>query len=98
MPAPTPPGTISPSIMLTSTVPPPAGVRESWDALTAPVDVPVVATANSADAHSPNRVSLPSIAAPAACAAGECAPTSAHVVTASDTDQSTPITPRTARP
>ena len=98
MPAPTPPGTISPSIMLTMTVPPPAAVRESWDAFTAPVDVPVVATAKSAEAHSPKRVSLPSIAAPAACAAGECAPTSAQVVTASETDHSTPITARIARP
>ena len=98
MPAPTPPGTISPSIMLTRTVPPPVAVSESWDALTAPVDVPVVATAKSAEAHSPKRVSLPSIAAPAAWAAGEWAPTSAQVVTARETDQSTPITPRTARP
>ena len=52
--------------MLKISAPPPRLVNESWNELTAPVDVPVVETANSADAHSPNRVSLPSMAAPAA--------------------------------
>ena len=41
-------------------------MNEEWNELTAPVDVPVVETANSAEAHSPKRVSLPSIEAPAA--------------------------------
>ncbi len=62
MPEPTPPGVTSPNIMLSRTMPPPVGVSESWLALTAPVEAPVVATANNAVAHSPKRVSLPSIA------------------------------------
>jgi hypothetical protein len=37
---------------------------------TAPVDVPVVADAHTADIGTPNRTSLPSIAAPASCSAG----------------------------
>ena len=83
MPAPTPPGTISPSIMLNRAAPPPTGVSESWDALTAPVDVAVVDIAKSAEAHSPKRVSLPSIAAPAACAAAPCPVTSDQVAATS---------------
>ncbi len=65
MPAPTPPGETSPSIMLTRTVPPPTGVKESCAALTAPVEVPVVNTANIDESQVPNWVSLPSIAPPA---------------------------------
>src|SRR6516165_4982288 len=65
-PAPTPPGTTSPIIMLNRTVPPPNGVNESWNELTAPVDVTVVEAANKDDAGMPNTTFLPSIAAPAA--------------------------------
>src|SRR5262244_3213876 len=64
-PAPTPPGTISPIIMLNSATPPPNGVNESWNEFTAPVDVTVVDAANSDDAGMPNATFLPSIAAPA---------------------------------
>ena len=66
--------------------------------LTAPVEVPVVETANSADAHSPKRVSLPSIAAPAAAAAWPWPLTSAHVVTASENAHMPPIAPSSVRP
>ena len=68
-PEPTPPGATSPVIMLTIVTPPPSGVKLSWKLLTAPVDVSVVDVANSVEAGTPNRVSLPSIAAPAACSA-----------------------------
>ena len=44
-------------------------MNESWNELTAPVEVPVVETANSAEAQSPNRVSLPSIDAAGGLAA-----------------------------
>ena len=47
--------------MLKISRPPPSAVNEEWNELTAPVDVPVVETAKSADADSPKRVSLPSI-------------------------------------
>ena len=47
MPAPTPPGAISPSMMLNSAMPPPNGVSESWKQFTAPVEVTVVDAANS---------------------------------------------------
>ena len=60
-----PPGATSPRPMLKISRPPPSAVNESWKELTAPVDVPVVEVANSAEAASPNRVSLPSIEAPA---------------------------------
>src|SRR6516165_11758003 len=68
-PAPTPPGTISPIIMLNSATPPPNGVNESWNEFTAPVDVTVVDAANSDDPGMPKATFLPSIAAPAACVA-----------------------------
>src|SRR6516225_7425578 len=68
-PAPTPPGTTSPIIMLYSATPPPNGVNESWNEFTAPVEVTVVDAANSDEAGMPNATFLPSIAAPAACAA-----------------------------
>ena len=51
--------------------PPPSGVKLSWNELTAPVEVSVVELANSALLGTPNRVSLPSIAA---CAAIGAAP------------------------
>src|SRR6516225_10950463 len=44
-PAPTPPGTTSPIIMLNRTVPPPNGVNESWNELPAPADVTVAEAA-----------------------------------------------------
>ena len=65
-PEPTPPGATSPRPMLNMSRPPPTPVYEEWNELTAPVEVPVVETAKRAEAHSPKRVSLPSIAAPAA--------------------------------
>ena len=66
-PAPTPPGATSPSIMLTIGIMPPSAVYESWNELTAPVEVSVVAAAKVAEFDTPNRISLPSIAAPTAC-------------------------------
>jgi hypothetical protein len=66
-PEPAPPGAISPSIMLAISTAPPSGVYESWDELTAPVDVNVVAAAKVADCGTPNRASVPSVAAPTAC-------------------------------
>src|SRR5215467_14611896 len=72
-PAPTPPGTTSPIIMLNSAMPPPNGVNESWNEFTAPVEVTVVDAANSDEPGMPKATFLPSIAAPAACAAApEC--------------------------
>ena len=75
-PEPTPPGETSDSIMFTRTTPPPNGVKESCAAITAPVDVPVVAAANAPLAGIPNRTSLPSRLPPltdapaAACTCG----------------------------
>ena len=66
-PDPVPPGAISPSIMLNSSVAPPMDVYESWNESTAPVDVTVVAVANAADCGTPKRASVPSLAAPTAC-------------------------------
>ncbi|SKY82130.1 Uncharacterised protein [Mycobacteroides abscessus subsp. abscessus] len=65
-PVPTPPGATSPRSMFQITAPPPPADRLSWAALTAPVDVPVVETANNALPGIPKRCSLPSIIAPAA--------------------------------
>src|ERR1700749_4012897 len=48
-PAPTPPGTTSPSMMSNSAMPPPNAVNESWNEFTAPVLVTVVDPANSDD-------------------------------------------------
>src|SRR4029077_20197379 len=47
MPAPMPPGAISPSAMSNRAIPPPNGVSESWKQFTAPVEVTVVEEANS---------------------------------------------------
>src|SRR5262252_10060841 len=60
-PAPTPPGAISPSAMLSTAMPPPNGVSESWKQFTAPVDVTVVDPANSEHPTGPNLVSVPSV-------------------------------------
>ena len=50
---PTPPGDTSPSIMLSRATPPPSRGIESCMEFTAPVEVPVVDTANSAEAAVP---------------------------------------------
>ena len=68
-PEPVPPGEISPSSMFSSSTPPPSPVYEECVESMAPVDVMVVDTANIADSGIPNRTSLPSVAAPAACSA-----------------------------
>src|ERR1700678_2176287 len=62
MPAPMPPGAISPSAMSNSAIPPPNGVSESWKQFTAPVEVTVVDDANSEQPGGPNLVSTPSYA------------------------------------
>ena len=58
---PTPPGETSPSIMFDSGTAPPSALKLSCIELTAPVEVPVVAPAKSADQAMPKRCSLPSI-------------------------------------
>ena len=55
--------------MLKISSPPPSAVNEEWAASMAPVEVPVVEVANRDEAATPNRVSLPSIAAPASLSA-----------------------------
>jgi hypothetical protein len=45
---------------------PPRAVYESWKEFTAPVEVSVVAEAKVADWEIPNRISVPSVAAPTA--------------------------------
>src|SRR6516165_11600050 len=69
MPAPMPPGAISPSAMLKIVIPPPNGVSESWKQFTEPVDVSVVDAANTEQPGVPNLVSTPSMAWPAAIVA-----------------------------
>ena len=82
--------------MLKISAPPPRLVNESWNELTAPVDVPVVETANSAEAHSPSRVSLPSMDAPAAWKAVPGWLTSSRVTLVTRRPQITPIAARMA--
>src|SRR5229473_2704781 len=65
IPAPMPPGAISPSEMSNRAMPPPNGVSESWKQFTAPVDVTVVEAANTAQPGVPNLTSVPSAAWPA---------------------------------
>src|SRR5712691_5464861 len=69
MPAPMPPGAISPSEMSNRAMPPPNGVSESWKQFTAPVDVTVVEAANNEHPGVPNRTSVPSAAPCASCGA-----------------------------
>src|SRR5581483_4691952 len=69
IPAPTPPGAISPSAMSNSAMPPPNGVSESWKQFTDPVDVTVVDAANKEQPGVPNRTSVPSAAPCASCGA-----------------------------
>ncbi len=95
-PAPTPPGDTSPSIMLSITTPPPPAVNESWKELTAPVEVPVVEAANSADDGMPIRTSLPSIAAPTASGTAPRPASSKAVVAATAPIQSTAMVASTA--
>ena len=97
-PEPTPPGATSPRPMLKIVKPPPSAVNEEWNEFTAPVDVPVVDVANSDEAASPNRVSLPSIDAPARLSAVpgcRASSTEMHTRTAV---QRTPIAARIAYP
>src|ERR1700735_4476154 len=84
MPAPTPPGAISPRAMSNSAMPPPNAVSESWKQFTAPVEVTVVEAANSEQPAVPNRVSTPSmapcarmLAVPAACCGKKARPPTA---------------------
>ena len=65
-PEPVPPGATSPSIMSTNATPPARLVYESWKLSTAPVEVNVVAEANTAESGTPKRCSVPSRAAPTA--------------------------------
>ncbi len=60
IPAPMPPGAISPSAMSISVIAPPNGVSESWKQFTEPVDVTVVDAANIEQPGVPNRTSTPS--------------------------------------
>ncbi len=82
--------------MLKIRAPPPKLVNESWKELTDPVDVPVVETAKSAEAHSPSRVSLPSMEAPAAWKAVPGWLTSSRVTVVTSRPQITPIVARMA--
>ena len=84
--------------MLNIATPPPGAVNESCIELTAPVDVPVVAAPNSAEAASPKRVSLPSMAPPAAWGAEPGPAISAQVSSPIEIDSSSAITPPTAKP
>jgi len=65
MPAPMPPGAISPSAMSSTVIAPPNGLSESWKQFTAPVDVTVVDAANTEQPGVPNLTSVPSAAWPA---------------------------------
>jgi len=85
-------------MMFTIATPPPAAVNESCIALTAPVDVPVVDAAKSAESAGPKRTSLPSIAAPTACGTAPAARNSAAVSSPTASTHSVPMTARIARP
>src|SRR4249920_2776991 len=69
MPVPTPPGVTSDIMMFTNGTAPPKAVYESCAEFTAPVDVPVVDAANTAEPGIPNRTSLPSMFGPDATGA-----------------------------
>ena len=68
MPAPMPPGVISPSSMLNSGTRPAIGWALSCQELMAPVLVPVVTAMNNPPAAAPKRVSLPSMFPKPLCA------------------------------
>ena len=84
--------------MSTIVIPPPRAVKLSWKLLTAPVDVSVVEVANSAEAGTPKRVSLPSIAAPTALGTVPWWAISAAVVANTAPAQMTTIAARIAYP
>src|SRR5664279_3992968 len=84
--------------MLKIATPPPPAVNESCIELTAPVDVDVVDAANSALAAAPKRVSLPSIAAPAACGTSPGPASSAQVRKPTAPAHSTTMTARIDQP
>ena len=83
--------------MFTSGTAPPPGVKLSWAASTAPVEVPVVEAAKSADAGAPKRTSLPSMFAAAASTRG-LPSTSNFVAIAAEPSQSTNIAAKIAQP
>src|SRR5947208_8500687 len=74
MPAPMPPGAISPSAMSITVIAPPNGVSESWKQFTEPVEVTVVDAANSEQACGPNLVSTPSYVPCASCGPSPAVP------------------------
>ena len=74
MPAPMPPGAISPSAMSISVIAPPNGLSESWKQFTEPVEVTVVDAANSEQACGPNLVSTPSYVPCASCGPSPAVP------------------------
>src|SRR6195952_116855 len=84
--------------MLSSAPPPPKAEKLSCSELTAPVDVPVVEFANSAEDGMPKRTSLPSRFAPAATAAGPVGFAPAIQMTVSIRPHSVAITPSSAAP
>src|ERR1700712_366497 len=84
--------------MLSSAPPPPKAEKLSCSEFPAPVDVPVVESANSAEDGMPKRTSLPSRFAPAARAAGPVGFASATQMTASIRPHSEAITPSSAAP
>ena len=75
---------------------PPSAVYESCIELTAPVEVSVVAPANSVEPKMPKRCSLPSIAPPASCGAVPWPDASSQVTTATLTRKIAAMTPRIA--
>lgn len=77
-------------------MPPPKAVKEEWKESTAPVEVRVVATEKIEEAPTPKRVSLPSMAAPAASRAGPPWANSVHIISAVKPSQMMPIAARTA--
>ncbi len=78
--------------------PPPKAEKLSCSEFTAPVDVPVVEFANSAEDGMPKRTSLPSRFAPATTAAGPPGFASAVQMTASTRPHRKVITPSSATP
>ena len=83
--------------MFTSGTAPPPGVKLSCDAFTAPVEVPVVVAAKSAEAGAPKRTSLPSPVEPVASIRG-LPSTSKAVAIAAEPSQSANIAAKSAQP
>ncbi|GAA2307723.1 hypothetical protein SVIO_029920 [Streptomyces violaceusniger] len=77
-------------------MPPPRPVKEEWKESTAPVEVSVVDTPKSAEAPTPKRVSLPSIAPPAAWSAGPWWANSVHISRATKPTQMVTMVARIA--